>query len=102
MNNTILNQLLTEYEQTRLQNIKDLDSRKKEIFSKNPRLEEIEKESSCFTVSDLAIGGRELAEIGIQPSPEMGRILETLLDEVMDEKINNSPEALLKRAEELK
>ena len=34
MNNIILKQLLNEYEQTRLQNIKDLDARKKEIYSK--------------------------------------------------------------------
>ena len=51
MNNTILKQLLTEYEQTRLQNIKDLDKRKKEIFSKNPRLEEIEQELNLASIS---------------------------------------------------
>lgn len=51
MNNTILKQFLTEYEQTRLQNIKDLDARKKEIFSKNPRLEEIEKELNLASIS---------------------------------------------------
>ena len=51
MNNTILKQLLTEYEQTRLQNIKDLDLRKKEIYSKNPRLEEIEKELNLTSIS---------------------------------------------------
>lgn len=51
MNNTILKQLLTEYEQTRLQNIKDLDARKKEIYSKNPRLEEIEKELNLASIS---------------------------------------------------
>lgn len=51
MNNTILKQLLTEYEQTRLQNIKELDARKKEIYSKNPRLEEIEKELNLISIS---------------------------------------------------
>ncbi len=51
MNNTILKQLLTEYEQTRLQNIKDLDLRKKEIYSQNPRLEEIEKELNLASIS---------------------------------------------------
>lgn len=51
MNNTILKQLLTKYEQTRLQNIKDLDLRKKEIYSKNPRLEEIEKELNLASIS---------------------------------------------------
>ena len=98
--------------------IKELfEIRKADVSAQNPKfieeslyenkiglkiLDEIEKESACFTVSDLAIGGKELEEIGITPSPEMGRILEALLDEVMDEKINNTPEALLKRADELK
>ncbi len=98
--------------------IKELfDIRKADVSAQNPKyieecireneiglkmLDDIEKENTCFTVSDLAIGGKELKEIGINPSPEMGRILETLLDEVMDEKINNTPDALIKRAEELK
>ena len=51
MNNVILKQLLNEYEQTRLQNIKDLDKRKKEIYSQNPRLEEIEKELNLASIS---------------------------------------------------
>ena len=65
-------------------------------------LEEIENETPCFGISDLAIGGKELATAGIEPSPEMGRILETLLDEVMEEKIVNTPQALITRAMQLK
>jgi len=51
MNHTSLKKLLTEYEQTQLQNIKELDARKKEIYSKNPRLEEIEKELNLISIS---------------------------------------------------
>lgn len=65
-------------------------------------LEEIENETPCFGISDLAIGGKELAAIGIEPSPEMGRILGTLLDEVMEEKTENTPQALITRALQLK
>ena len=65
-------------------------------------LEEIENESPCFGISDLAIGGNELAAIGIEPSPEMGKILEILLDEVMEEKIVNTPQALIARALQIK
>ena len=72
MNNTILKQLLTEYEQTRLQSIKDLDARKKEIFSKNPRLEEIERELN-------------LASIAIAKSA----LLKTQKSENLQEKIEN-------------
>lgn len=51
MNNTILKQLLTEYEKTRLQNLRDLDLRKKELYLQNPRLEEIEKELNLASIS---------------------------------------------------
>lgn len=64
-------------------------------------LKEIENEAACFKIGDLAINGRELAEIGILPSPEMGRILEALLDEVMDGKTENTKEALIIRALQL-
>lgn len=64
-------------------------------------LEEIEKEAACLSISDLAIGGKELAALGVKPSPEMGRILETLLEEVMEEKIENTKEALEGRALQL-
>ena len=65
-------------------------------------LNEIEDEAACFSISDLTVSGKDLAAIGIKPSPEMGKILETLLDEVMDEKIENTKQALLERASQLK
>lgn len=64
-------------------------------------LEEIEKEDSCLKISDLAIGGNDIVLLGVKPSPEIGKILETLLDEVMEEKIENTHEALLSRAMQL-
>ncbi len=65
-------------------------------------LEEIKNEAACFSINDLAVSGRDLAAIGIEPSPEMGRILKILLDEVMEEKTENTPQALLERAAQLK
>lgn len=64
-------------------------------------LDEIEKENTCFRITDLEINGKDLADAGIPPSPQMGRILETLLDEVMGDTLENQKEALLKRAEEI-
>ncbi len=65
-------------------------------------LKEIENEEACFKISDLAIGGKELSDLGIRPSPEMGEILERLLSEVMEEKIKNTKDALIKRAMHMK
>lgn len=64
-------------------------------------LEEIKSEKTCFKISDLAVDGKALENIGIAPSPAMGKILKTLLDEVMDEKLPNEKENLIERAEEL-
>ncbi len=64
-------------------------------------LHEILKEESCFKTSDLAVSGKALINIGIAPSPAMGKIMETLLDEVMDEKLPNDEGALIERAKQL-
>ncbi len=65
-------------------------------------LDEIRKENSCLKISDLAINGKDLEKAGIPPSPEMGRILKMLFDEVLGEKTENSKNALLKRVEDIK
>lgn len=64
-------------------------------------LSEIENEKACLSISDLQISGKDLSEAGIPASPEMGKILGMLLDEVMDEKLDNEKNALLERATEL-
>lgn len=63
--------------------------------------EEISREKPCFSVRDLAISGGDLKDI-VPPSPLMGEILSRLLSEVVDERLPNEKEALLKRAKELK
>lgn len=65
-------------------------------------LEEIESENACLKISNLAINGEMLIKLGFTPSPEMGRVLETLLDEVMDEKLENKTDALIERALQMK
>ena len=74
-----------------------LEANKKglEIFRK------IISENSCLKISDLAINGKDLEKSGFTPSPQMGKILNTLLDEVMDEKIENKKEILLERAKNI-
>ena len=64
-------------------------------------LEEIEAENACFRIADLAVSGKDLAAAEIPSSPEMGRLLDTLLDEVMGDKLKNEKDSLLKRAEEI-
>ena len=65
-------------------------------------MKEIQSENSCLKISDLAINGKDLENEGIPPSPEMGKILNILFDEVLEDKTENTKSALLARALELK
>ena len=58
-------------------------------------LDEIRSEESCFTIKDLAVNGRDLQTIGLAPGPEIGRLLQWLLEQVQDEVLPNKKEALL-------
>ena len=91
--------------------------RKADISAQNPKflqegleaneiglkiLDKIEKENSCLKITDLAVNGKDLEKAGIPPSPQMGKILSILFDEVLEDKIENNKNALLARATELK
>ncbi len=95
-----------------LQNIEDLfklqwcDQIASEGVSKKAQYKEfiqrIEKAlNEPISLKDLAIGGQELSEIGIQKGPVMGKILNALLEEVIDNPNLNTKETLLYRAKEL-
>lgn len=70
-------------------------SRWREIY------EVIVSEKQCVSLKSLAIGGKELIGSGMAPGPEIGRILQALLEEVLEEPDRNTKEYLLSRAKEL-
>ena len=63
-------------------------------------LDEILREAPCLQAKDLAIGGKELMELGFEPGPKLGQALEALFLLVVDETLPNEPEALLNKAKE--
>ena len=70
-----------------------------DIYRMKELLEEIKRRGDCLTVSSLAIGGRELMALGMQPGPDMGALLERLLDKVVNGECENQRDALLLEAE---
>ncbi|MCQ2515341.1 MAG: HD domain-containing protein [Saccharofermentans sp.] len=54
----------------------------------------IMNEPHCFSVKDLNISGDDLLEIGIPRSPLMGKILNDLLVQVIEERLSNNKEEL--------
>ena len=66
------------------------------------RIDSIVEAEQCFSLKGLAISGNTVMSLlGIRPGKTVGLILQTLLSEVIDDKIENDPEILKGRALEL-
>ena len=61
-------------------------------------IEAIVASQACFSLKHLAINGRDLIDEGITEGKEIGRILETALDAVIDGQIPNKKSELLELA----
>ncbi|MDO4261203.1 MAG: HD domain-containing protein [Eubacteriales bacterium] len=59
---------------------------------------QILEEKNCFTLKQLAVTGRDLIEAGIPAGPELGAILGTLLEQVIEEPEKNERVRLLDEA----
>ena len=60
-------------------------------------LEEIRAENACLRLQDLAVNGNDLMALGLR-GVEIGKTLNALLDAVLDERVPNHREALLRYA----
>ena len=63
-------------------------------------LEEIRAENACLRLQDLVVNGNDMMALGLQ-GKEIGKTLNALLDAVLDERIPNDREALLRCAREM-
>lgn len=54
-----------------------------------------------FGVKDLAINGRDLIELGMEPGPSIGNVLQALLEAAIDGDVPNEHEALIAHARQL-
>ncbi len=61
---------------------------------------EILKKNQCVTKKDLAVNGRDMIALGMQPGPRMGEVLDRLLEKVLDAPELNTREQLLALAEQ--
>lgn len=64
-------------------------------------MEEIKQDQDCFSLKDLAVNGKDLMQLGFPQDKSLGNALNTLLELVMDDKIENDKEKLLTKAREL-
>ena len=63
--------------------------------------DEIMKTSTAYTLKMLAVNGQDLKAIGIKNGKDIGRILQLLLEDVIDGTLPNEKELLLKKAKTL-
>lgn len=70
-----------------------------EIKALQERISRVSAQDAAFKTKDLAINGNDLLQIGIPKGPEMGRILNELLEKVIDYPELNTREKLLEIAQ---
>lgn len=63
--------------------------------------QKIMEEKQCLSVKELAINGKDLMELGVMPGPDIGRILNALLEQVLDDPNMNTREMLTLSAQKL-
>ena len=63
--------------------------------------DKIIEEEEVFSLKDLAIGGKELMELGVPEGPKISEILNALLESVIDGDVENKKPALLASAKSL-
>ncbi len=55
------------------------------------------EKKQCISLKDLAVNGSDLVAAGIKPGPQIGQILNRMLEAVLEEPALNEKEVLLKR-----
>ena len=91
-----------------------LELRKGDMYGQNPhflyRLNDVENaiksaqeiidQGECFSVKDLDIKGNDIAAIGLKGA-EIGRMLDILVENVIEEKVENKKQSLIRFAKEV-
>ena len=79
-----------------------LFNRKEEYDQLENVINKVLESSQCFSLKQLAINGNDLIAMGIPPSVEMGRILNSLLDMVINGEIPNEKAVLMDTISKIK
>ncbi len=75
----------------KLKKLENIEKIKKQVF----------QESQCYSLKDLAVNGRDLIEVGIQDGKKIGEILEWLLEQVIENRLENKRGDLIEAAKSI-
>lgn len=87
---------MTRYQFEGCLNLKELDGDLK-VREIRRLWGEIEESGDCVSLKTLAVSGNDLLEVGIRPGKEVGEILKSFLERVIEDPSMNKKEILLKQ-----
>lgn len=68
------------------------------LFEYEKLIDEVVEEGLCFSLKSLAVNGRDIIDEGIAQGAQIGKVLDYLLECVIEEKVENSREKLIEQA----
>ncbi len=92
--------LLVQFADVLAQNPATIKPKLERILAVEQVYRQILEEESPLDLKDLAISGKDLIEMGVKPGPQIGKLLQNMLEIVLEDPEQNRREVLLKRAEE--
>jgi poly(A) polymerase/tRNA nucleotidyltransferase (CCA-adding enzyme) len=72
-----------------------------EITLLQKHISEVRAQDMALKITDLDVNGEDLQSIGVKPGPQMGEILQRLLDIVIEDPLMNTKEKLLDEAKHM-
>lgn len=78
------------------QNLQAVQKRFEELLKIKKTIEDISaSQDACISLGDLQIKGSDVISCGIKPGPTVGRVLNAVLEEVIEKRLPNEREALV-------
>lgn len=91
--------------------VKEADTLGQSMYKRQEKLDYIKEyrklfdtimeQKQCVKKSDLKINGKDLIALGMKPGKELGEILDTLFDEVLEDPSQNTKENLIEKAHKM-
>lgn len=89
--------LQVQYADTMAQSMYQREEKLERIQKVTKIYKEILEEQQCLSIRNLAVNGKDLIALGIEPGKQIGEILNALLEDVLEEPSHNTKEYLLEQ-----
>jgi len=73
-------------------------SRRDKVLGVKLIAKDVVAKQQCFQIKDLAINGNDILNLGVEAGPTVGKVLNHILDRVLDGELGNERDALMNEA----